>query len=168
VSLVLIDRHALATPHFRYGELLKDPRVHELPVEVIGNLQRTCMLLEAVRFHLGLPLNVHSSYRSPDQNERAGGARESDHLSGSAIDFSAAAGHGMTWEANTKAAFDFARAHLGGRFGQLILEDHRSFLADPEKLWVHISLPSAKHPGTGDAASLLLSPRPGVYLPVAA
>lgn len=159
----MIDRQLQITPHFRLGELVKDPAVLDLPVEVITNLQRACILVEAIRFHLGLPVVVHSSYRSPQKNDTVGGVHESDHLTGSAIDFHVVAGHGMTWESNTKEAFQYARAKLAGKFGQLILEDHRATLADPEALWVHISIPTGKHPGFGDRSAVLLSPAPGKY-----
>ena len=46
--------------------------------------------LQALRERLGVPLIVHSSYRSPDYNRRVGGAKHSMHLQGAAFDISMA------------------------------------------------------------------------------
>ena len=159
----MIDRLRLVTPHFRLGELVVGWEPDSIPTDVMLNLEHTCILLEAIRFHFGLPMVIDSGYRSRERNAGAKGVRQSDLLSGSAADFKVRAGHGMSWEANTKAAFEFARTHLGGKFGQLILEDHRTALGDAEALWVHIAIPSLKHPGFGDVSAVLYSPAPDVY-----
>ena len=46
--------------------------------------------LQALRDRLGVPLIVHSAYRSPDYNRRVGGATHSMHLQGAAFDISMA------------------------------------------------------------------------------
>lgn len=46
--------------------------------------------LQALRDRLGVPLIVHSAYRSPDYNRKVGGAKHSMHLQGAAFDISMA------------------------------------------------------------------------------
>jgi zinc D-Ala-D-Ala carboxypeptidase len=46
--------------------------------------------LQALRDQLGVPLIVHSAYRSPDYNRRVRGAKQSMHLQGAAFDISMA------------------------------------------------------------------------------
>jgi len=46
--------------------------------------------LQALRKKLGVPLIVHSAYRSPEYNRRVGGAKHSMHLQGAAFDISMA------------------------------------------------------------------------------
>ncbi len=46
--------------------------------------------LQALRDHLGVPLIVHSAYRSPAYNRQVGGARYSMHLQGAAFDIAMA------------------------------------------------------------------------------
>ncbi|MHA1127330.1 MAG: YcbK family protein [Alphaproteobacteria bacterium] len=46
--------------------------------------------LQALREKLGVPLIVHSAYRSPDYNRQVGGAERSMHLQGAAFDISMA------------------------------------------------------------------------------
>jgi zinc D-Ala-D-Ala carboxypeptidase len=46
--------------------------------------------LQVLRDQLGVPLIVHSAYRSPDYNRQVGGAQHSMHLQGAAFDISMA------------------------------------------------------------------------------
>lgn len=46
--------------------------------------------LQALRDQLGVPLIVHSAYRSPEYNRQVGGAKRSMHLQGAAFDISMA------------------------------------------------------------------------------
>ena len=46
--------------------------------------------LQVLRDQLGVPLIVHSAYRSPDYNRQVGGAKHSMHLQGAAFDISMA------------------------------------------------------------------------------
>ena len=46
--------------------------------------------LQALRDRLGVPLIVHSAYRSPAYNRKVGGAKQSMHLQGAAFDISMA------------------------------------------------------------------------------
>ena len=159
-----MNRDAHLTPHFTFGEMVPEG-VEEIPDTVRANLTVLCVLLEAVRFHFGLPIVVHDAYRLPEHNAAVGGVPESDHLTGRAADFHVAGGGGASWEQNTVAAFRLLRDEFQGRFGQIILEDHREHSGEPGKLWLHVSIPSAKHSGWDDPASVLLSTEPGRYVP---
>lgn len=58
------------------------------PPDVLANLRRTAATMEHVRAVLnGKPLLVSSGYRSPRVNAAIGGARNSAHLRGLAVDF---------------------------------------------------------------------------------
>lgn len=57
------------------------------PIDVLKNLQRTAQGLELVRTFLGGPIMVSSGYRSPEVNAAVGGSKNSQHLTGQAVDF---------------------------------------------------------------------------------
>lgn len=59
--------------------------------------------LQALRDQLGVPLIVHSAYRSPDYNRRVGGAKRSMHLQGAAFDISMANHDPESFEAAARA-----------------------------------------------------------------
>ena len=50
-------------------------------------------VLDPIREHWGLPIRVHSGYRSPELNEEVGGVEDSWHMDGCAADISALAGN---------------------------------------------------------------------------
>jgi hypothetical protein len=82
------------TPHFRAFELAQhDGESRSLPTnpETAANLQRTAEMAEALRMRWALKcqdprLTVISGWRSPAQNERIGGAKQSQHMLGKAVD----------------------------------------------------------------------------------
>lgn len=57
--------------------------------KTIDNLKRLCMLLEDVRDVCGVPIRISSGYRGSQLNLAIGGARNSQHMTGCAADFSA-------------------------------------------------------------------------------
>jgi len=59
--------------------------------------------LQALRDHLGVPLIVHSAYRSSDYNRQVGGAKHSMHLQGAAFDISMANHDPVGFEAAARA-----------------------------------------------------------------
>jgi uncharacterized protein YcbK (DUF882 family) len=64
-------------------------------------------------------------------NTKIGGAKNSDHLTGSAVDFTTKDPHDL------KRIYEGCYDIVGGRFGQLRYYPSRNFM--------HISLPSRKH-----------------------
>ena len=55
--------------------------------EIVGVLTNTANQMEAVRKLLGAPITINSGYRSPEVNKAVGGARNSQHMTGEAVDF---------------------------------------------------------------------------------
>lgn len=95
------------------------------PAAVIANLKFVANnLLEPVRAKIG-PLKISSGYRSPLTNKSVGGAKNSQHLTGEAVDID------LGSIAANKQLFDFIRKS-GLEFDQLINEYNFS--------WVHVSL----------------------------
>lgn len=43
--------------------------------------------LQAIRDHFGVPVTINSGYRCPTHNRNVGGAQNSQHLKGTAVDF---------------------------------------------------------------------------------
>ena len=93
------------SPHFTLGELTKTShKVYNIPShEAIENLKRLCTWLEALREryngirnacisssaitnHAEHPIVINSGYRSPQLNRKVGGAANSNHLTGCAVD----------------------------------------------------------------------------------
>lgn len=165
-----MSRIALS-PHFFLDEFVPEGYGGVIPPAVQANLTRLARtLLEPVRVRLDLPVVIHSGWRPEEYNLAHGGEPTSDHPRGAAADFHVEAGDGVTWEQNTLAAFHILRLDLVGLCGQLIFEDHREHYkakGDPdwaEKLWVHVSTPSIRHPGTiEDENALLISRAPKHY-----
>jgi len=57
-----------------------------MPLEVFNNVTDLAVQLEIVRAHFNAPVTINSAYRSPVYNREAGGAPNSQHLSGRAAD----------------------------------------------------------------------------------
>lgn len=91
---------------------------------ILINITKTAERMEAVRALLGVPLTVTSWYRNTQLNRAVGGATNSDHLYGNAVDFIAP---------QYGKPLDICRAIIRVKehieFKQLILEH----------TWVHIS-----------------------------
>lgn len=91
--------------------------------QVLSALRHTAMNMELVRSALGnRPIQINSCYRSPALNKLVGGVKNSDHLTGHAVDFVCP---------KYGSPFDCAIAIAGAgiKFDQLILEYG----------WIHIS-----------------------------
>ena len=76
--------------HFSLGELTKtkyQTADGNIPSRVvIENLKRLCPWLEELRLRYNEPIIISSGYRSPEVNRLAGGAANSNHLTGCAVD----------------------------------------------------------------------------------
>ena len=98
---------------------------------VLNNLiEAAHYLWQPVRDILGHPIRITSGYRSPKLNSAVGGAANSAHKFGNAIDFQCP-GFGTTRQIITKLQAEF-RKH-GVKFDQLILEYPNS-----SGSWVHL------------------------------
>lgn len=115
------------TAHFTWEEVLRSKTMpnQKLPYELQGNVQKTAEKMERVRQIIGCPVIVKSWYRSPELNKRIGGAKNSAHLTGSAVDFDPAR------ETNKEAFYKIAASDLD--YDQLIQES----TADGVD-WIHI------------------------------
>ncbi len=80
-----IERNILLTPNFRLAEFLhKDSPLPPLPV--LENLYRVANRLQVIRDLLGKPITITSGWRTLEHNKAVGGAPNSMHLSGMAVD----------------------------------------------------------------------------------
>ena len=89
--MVEINKNAQLSQHFTLGELCKTSvktADGNIPSHVhIENLRRLCRWLERLRQRYNnTPIIVNSAYRSPQVNKAVGGAPNSNHLTGCAVD----------------------------------------------------------------------------------
>lgn len=70
-------------------------------------------LLEAIREHFGKPIHINSAYRTPEWNEKVGGAKDSYHMYGMAADI---------WISGTsnKQLAEYASKHLNEHGGVIL------------------------------------------------
>ncbi len=73
------------TPHFSLDELRCGCRCG-VPGIVLERLERMAETLEVMRARLGRPISIISGYRCAARNKRVGGAPNSRHLWGDAVD----------------------------------------------------------------------------------
>ena len=96
-QIIQLNSNAKLSEHFSLGEFTKSgshPEVYNIPShEAIANLKRLCVWLEALREASpgpskgrGAPIIINSGYRSPQLNRKIGGAANSNHLTGCAVD----------------------------------------------------------------------------------
>jgi uncharacterized protein YcbK (DUF882 family) len=79
------------TENFNLSELhSKDGS--DMPAEVFENLVKLINKVQKLRTESGLPFKVNSAYRSEAHNKKVGGAKNSLHTKGMAIDISAPIG----------------------------------------------------------------------------
>ena len=97
-QIVQLNSQAKLSEHFTLGEFTRSgshPEVYNIPShEAIANLKRLCVWLEELRRRYNdkygveeEPIRINSGYRSPQLNRAIGGAANSNHLTGCAVDF---------------------------------------------------------------------------------
>ena len=98
-QIIQLNSNAKLSEHFSLGELTKSgshPEVYNIPShEAIANLTNLTKWLEVLRERAaspgpskgrGEPIIINSGYRSPQLNRKIGGAANSNHLTGCAVD----------------------------------------------------------------------------------
>jgi hypothetical protein len=120
------------TPNFRFSELTVSQVAARMGIkndpspEELANLRELARALEQVRRVLGShPIHVSSGFRCKELNDRVGGAMDSDHLYGLAVDFTCP-------RYGTPREICIALRASSLPFRQLILEYDK---------WVHFSIP---------------------------
>lgn len=127
------------TEHFTFDEmtatkhtlLQEENREQAKTPDIMQNMSKVCQQLEELRDFVQRPIFILSGFRYMALNKRVGGAELSDHLTGSAADFTV---HDFRDATGLNFIFDWCTHHL--KYRQLILEipEH----GDP---WIHYSLP---------------------------
>ena len=150
---ILINKETKLSEHFTFGELTKTKYKTEdgnIPSHVaIENLKRICEnWLEDLRYSYNTlyclepgedykssknvePLIINSGYRSPAVNQLAGGAKNSNHLTGCAVDIRCIGKEQMIRYAGI--LLDIADGTKQD-FDELILEQHGSVC------WLHFAV----------------------------
>ena len=102
---------------------------NEYGSEILENIRSLCeTILEPLRQHAGIPIQLNSGYRCPALNRAVGGSSQSQHLKGEAADIR------VPDPQTGEAWFRWMRDHLP--FDQLIKE--RSSRTSPS-FWIHVS-----------------------------
>ena len=74
------------TNHFSFEEFTNIP-YRDLPISVTDNITRLCLsYLEPLRLWYGEPIVINSGFRTASQNAKVGGAKNSYHCLGAAVD----------------------------------------------------------------------------------
>lgn len=133
------------SPHFKLSEFTDSQTAARRGIDntpdaaSLRNLKRLARTLEEIRAALGdVPIRISSGYRSPALNRAVGGARNSAHTRGLAVDFTAPAFGSVL--ATAKAV-----AKSGVAFDQVIHEYGQ---------WVHLAIPAEDAPPRGELLSI--------------
>jgi hypothetical protein len=117
---------------FTRSDYAKRNNIKNFPnAEQTDNLRELCVkVLEPIRKHFQIPILISSGFRSKELNVAIGGAKNSQHTSGEAVDID----HDLSANVvSNRMIFDFIKTNLV--FDQLIYEFGTSTNPD----WVHVS-----------------------------
>lgn len=78
-------RNIQLTPNFKLSEFLRTEDPMPAPW-ILDNIYRLANRLQVIRDLIGKPILINSGYRSPAHNQAVGGASQSQHLNGMAVD----------------------------------------------------------------------------------
>lgn len=154
---------AKLTEHFSLEEMIRTSvRLPNVPgAPETDNLRELCLLLERLRdtpiaihsstFIILGGIFVHSGFRSAAVNAAVGGAKDSAHLDGRAVDFTAYNNRAISCGALVETIKSSALA-----FDKVIFESPAT------STWVHLQIARRGIPPRGEALMCL---QPGVYVP---
>ena len=158
MEIVQLNANAKLSEHFSLGEFTKSgshPEVYNIPShEAIANLTNLSKWLEVLRERVGTPIIINSGYRSPQLNRKIGGATNSNHLTGCAVDIRTS---GME-QAICYAAILINYAKESHQdFDELLIEKRSALPLGSSKnrygaVWVHFAVrPKERSATQGDA-----------------
>ena len=135
-KIIQLNSNAKLSEHFTLGEFTRSgshPEVYNIPShEAIANLTNLSKWLEVLRERAGTPIIINSGYRSPQLNRKIGGAANSNHLTGCAVDIRTS---GME-QAICYAAILIKYAKESNQdFDELLIEKNRY-----GAVWVHFAV----------------------------
>jgi len=129
MSIQLTDHFSLQELTITNNKKLKDKN-YQYGILKFNQLRELANFCEQVRKILNCPMIITSGIRCLEVNEAIGGASNSSHLKGTAVDF-------ITTKIKIKTAFDKIR-NSNLEFGQLIYEK------TDKSEWIHISMGATK------------------------
>ena len=155
-QIIQLNSNAKLSEHFTLGELTKSgshPEVYNIPShEAIANLTNLSKWLEVLRERAspgpskrrGAPIIINSGYRSPQLNRKIGGAANSNHLTGCAVDIRTS---GMEQAICYAAILINYSKESNQDFDELLIEKNRY-----GAVWVHFAVrPKDRSATQGDA-----------------
>ena len=135
-QIVQLNANAKLSEHFTLGELTKSgshPEVYNIPShEAIANLTNLSKWLEVLRERAGTPIIINSGYRSPQLNRKIGGAANSNHLTGCAVDIRTS---GMEQAICYAAILINYAKETNQEFDELLIEKNRY-----GAIWLHFAV----------------------------
>ena len=148
MEIVQLNANAKLSEHFTLGEFTKSgshPEVYNIPShEAIANLANLSKWLEVLRERAGTPIIINSGYRSPQLNRKIGGAPNSNHLTGCAVDIRVS---GMEQLIRYAAILLDYAGESKQDFDELLIEKNRY-----GAIWLHFAVrPKDRSATQGDA-----------------
>lgn len=115
-----------------YDELRYFSR-HEFGQHADKMSEKLLKMLDEVRHIAGVPMVITSGYRDPEHNRRVGGARNSAHLRGTAVDVRVHDGRSRYLLLAAATQVGFHRIGIGNTFIHLDVDEELS----PNVIWTY-------------------------------